>query len=68
MKTAAAVLIDEYIQAFKGANKMNDPPSIEYWRGWFIFKTPRHYQKKYRRKTVIAMRDTLRTRALAEKH
>lgn len=56
-------LIAEYLDAFRAANTMSDPPAISYQRGWFTFKSPRMPETTYRRKQVVEMRDKLRQRA-----
>lgn len=56
-------LIAEYIAAYRAVNTMNDPPTITYERGWFTFRSPRNFPRKYRRHALEAMRDTLRKRA-----
>jgi hypothetical protein len=55
-------LILEYINAFQAANTINTPPDIQYRGGWFVFKSPGTFPRKYRRTQVEAMRDRLRTR------
>lgn len=56
-------LMVEYIEAFKAANTMSDPPHIYYGGGWYTIKSPALPPRRYRRKQIEAMRDRLRDRA-----
>lgn len=56
-------LIVEYLEAFKAANTMSEPPDLRYEQGWFTIKSPRSYPRKFRRHAVIGMIQRLRERA-----
>jgi hypothetical protein len=65
-KESVDALIADYIAAFRARNTMNEPPEITYSGGWFTFKSPRTYPRKYRRHAIEAMRDNLRRQSETE--